>query len=271
MQQGKSSKKDSAMQATHNDRSHKILVIEDDRDLAQLARLHLSDLGAQVEAEHDGPAGLDRALGEDWCLIILDLNLPGLDGLEVCRRLRARESHIPVLMLTARSTELDRVLGLELGADDYLTKPFSVRELQARVKAILRREEWALRKVDTPVEAASFTSETPIQVGDLAIDPQKRKVTLSGKGVTLTAKEFDLLLHFARHPGRVYSRDQLLDAVWGSGYAGYEHTVNSHINRLRTKIEVNAAVPRYLLTVWGVGYKFADADDMANGASAADS
>lgn len=250
----------------HEDSPHKILVIEDDRDLAQLAKLHLSDLGCAVTLVHDGVGGLEQALAAQWCLVILDLNLPGLDGLEVCRRLRSKESHVPILMLTARSTELDRVLGLELGADDYLTKPFSIRELQARVKAILRREDWTEAPAAPTDDTANGAGETPLRLGELIIDTQKRKVTLFGKPVSLTVKEFDLLLHFARHPGRVYTRDQLLDAVWGTGYAGYEHTVNSHINRLRTKIEKNPAYPQYLLTVWGVGYKFADADDLGVGA-----
>lgn len=251
------------IQSMHGEHPHKVLVIEDDRDLAELAKMHLSDLGVSVGLEFDGPAGLERALSEDWCLIILDLNLPSLDGLEVCRRLRAKESHTPVLMLTARTSELDRVLGLELGADDYLTKPFSVRELQARVKGILRREEWDSRETTlVPAEALPEVSGAPLKFGDLFIDPQKHKVTLAGTPVNLTSKEFDLLVHFVRHPGMVYTRDQLLDAVWGAGYAGYEHTVNSHINRLRTKIEEDPAYPRYLLTVWGVGYKFADAEDL---------
>ena len=246
----------------HEGSPHKILVIEDDRDLAQLAQLHLSDIGCAVTLVHDGLGGLEQALNQQLCLIILDLNLPGLDGLEICRRLRAKESRVPILMLTARSTELDRVLGLELGADDYLTKPFSIRELQARAKAILRREEWAEPALSAGDSSAVDGSETPIQICELAIDTQKRKVTLAGNLINLTVKEFDLLLHFVRNPGHVYTRDQLLDAVWGTGYAGYEHTVNSHINRLRTKIEKNPAYPQYLLTVWGVGYKFAEAEDI---------
>ena len=251
------------MQGMHGDQPHKVLVIEDDRDLAELAKMHLSDIGVEVGLEFDGPSGLERALSEDWCLIILDLNLPSLDGLEVCRRLRGKESHTPIMMLTARSSELDRVLGLELGADDYLTKPFSVRELQARVKGILRREEWDSRQTKAPVPSMMEALGAPIRFGELFIDPQKHKVTLGDTSISLTSKEFDLLLHFVRHPGLVYSRDQLLDAVWGAGYAGYEHTVNSHINRLRTKIETDPAYPRYLLTVWGVGYKFADPEDLA--------
>ena len=234
--------------------SRKILVIEDSPDIADLLALHLGDEGYQVEVTQDGRAGLRKALEQSYDLVILDLMLPGVDGLEICRQLRAAPSYTPILMLTARSTEIDRVVGLELGADDYLTKPFSIRELVARVKALFRRVE-------------AFTSQTPsspsavIRVGDLVIDAERRKVQVGDRPIELTAKEFDLLLHFARHPGRVYSRAQLLDLVWGYGHDGYEHTVNSHINRLRAKIERNPARPRYLLTVWGVGYKFFEAEE----------
>jgi DNA-binding response OmpR family regulator len=177
--------------------------------------------------------------------------LPGLDGIEICRRLRSNPGYTPILMLTSKASELDRVLGLEMGADDYVTKPFSVRELMARVKALFRRID-ELKKNDSP--------ETPqvIHRNDMTIDLAKRKVVLKNNAIDLTTKEFDLLVHFARHPGRVYTRAQLLDQVWGYGHDGYEHTVNSHINRLRTKIEENPAQPCYILTVWGVGYKFAE-------------
>jgi DNA-binding response OmpR family regulator len=178
--------------------------------------------------------------------------LPGMDGLDLCRRVRAKTVYTPIMMVTAKVNEFDRVLGLELGADDYLTKPFSVLELAARVKALFRRME-ALADRAGPVP------EKAIHCGDLVIDPARREVTLAGRVVNLTAKEFDLLLHFARNRGRVYSRLQLLDAVWGYGHDGYEHNVNCHINRLRAKIEANQARPRYVLTVRGVGYKFADA------------
>jgi DNA-binding response OmpR family regulator len=234
--------------------SRKILVIEDSPDIADLLALHLGDEGYQVELTQDGQAGLRKALEQPYDLVILDLMLPGVDGLEICRQLRAAPGYTPILMLTARSTEIDRVVGLELGADDYLTKPFSIRELVARVKALFRRVE-------------AFTSQTPsspsafIRMGDLVIDAERRKVQIGDRPIELTAKEFDLLLHFARHPGRVYSRAQLLDLVWGYGHDGYEHTVNSHINRLRAKIERNPARPRYLLTVWGVGYKFFEAEE----------
>lgn len=234
--------------------SRKILVIEDSPDIADLLALHLGDEGYQVELDQDGRTGLRKALEQSYDLVILDLMLPEVDGLEICRQLRAAPSYTPILMLTARSTEIDRVVGLELGADDYLTKPFSIRELVARVKALFRRVE-------------AFTSQMPsnpsavIRMGDLVIDPERRKVQIGDRPIELTAKEFDLLLHFARHPGRVYSRAQLLDLVWGYGHDGYEHTVNSHINRLRAKIERNPARPRYLLTVWGVGYKFFEAEE----------
>ena len=229
----------------------KILVIEDDRDIARLLELHLHDLGYDVHVAHDGVAGLKHALSKPYDLIILDLMLPGIEGLEVCRNLRTKPNYTPILMLTAKSTELDRVLGLEVGADDYLTKPFSIRELLARVKALFRRME-ALGAQPAP------SIRKTIQASDLAIDIERRKVTLRGKPVDLTAKEFDLLLQFAQHPGLVYTRAQLLDLVWGYAHEGYEHTVNSHINRLRAKIEGDPARPRYVLTVWGVGYRFSE-------------
>jgi DNA-binding response OmpR family regulator len=224
-----------------------LLVIEDDKDIAGLIALHLRDSGHEVTVVHDGAEGLDEAVSGRYELIILDLMLPSVDGLELCRYIRAKHPEILMLMVTAKSAEIDRVLGLELGADDYLTKPFSVRELQARVKALLRRKE----KVITP-EVVSV-----LEFGDLWIDIDKHEVKHAGTSVNLTAKEFDLLAQFARNPGRVYTRTQLLDLVWGSGYEGFEHTVNSHINRLRAKIERNPAEPVYIQTVWGVGYKFA--------------
>lgn len=228
-----------------------ILVIEDDRDIARLLDLHLRDVGYEVQVAQDGVIGCRQALSKPYDLIILDLMLPGMEGVDICRTLRAKSHYTPILMLTAKSTELDRVLGLEVGADDYLTKPFSIRELLARVKALFRRME-ALRSPPDPGEQKLICS------GELVIDTEKRKVTVSGKAIDLTAKEFDLLVHFARHPGRVYTRSQLLDLVWGYAHAGYEHTVNSHINRLRAKIERDTNRPRYIVTVWGVGYSFAD-------------
>jgi DNA-binding response OmpR family regulator len=228
-----------------------ILIIEDNRELAQLLELHLHDLSFIIDIALDGVSGIAKAEAKSYDLIILDLMLPGLDGLEICKRLRSKSSYVPILMLTSKSSEMDRVLGLELGADDYVTKPFSIMELMARVKAIFRRMENIRHKDDDD------TSEI-IHAGVMVIDSAKRSVMLDGKAIDITTKEFDLLLHFARNPGRVYSRSQLLDKVWGYGHEGYEHTVNSHINRLRSKIEEDPAQPRYILTVWGVGYKFAD-------------
>ncbi len=228
----------------------RILIVEDDLDISHLLEIHLRDCAFEVDVARDGVDGLERARRGDYAMIVLDLMLPGIDGLEICRRLRERNSGVPILMLTAKSTELDRVLGLELGADDYLTKPFSILELQARVKAILRRVERATR-------STAIDSER-IEIDRLAIDVAGRGVSLAGASIDLTAKEFDLLLHFARHPGRVFSRAQLLDQVWGYSHNGYEHTVNSHINRLRKKIEPDPAQSRYIETVWGVGYRFRD-------------
>jgi DNA-binding response OmpR family regulator len=227
----------------------RILVIEDNPDLANLVVMHLRDLSYEAETAADGVKGLAMAESGSFDLIILDLMLPGMDGLEICRRLRGRQPYVPILMLTAKSSELDRVLGLEMGADDYLTKPFSITELLARVKAIFRRiEQIDLGRHKTQTET--------IRTGELVIEAEKRSVMLRGKQVDLTAREFDLLLHFARHPGRVFTRMQLLDSLWGYSHEGYDHTVNSHINRLRAKIEDDPAHPRYILTVWGVGYKF---------------
>ena len=231
--------------------ARKILVIEDDHNIADLVALHLRDEGYDVEVQSDGGGGLASALSGQHDLIILDLMLPGTDGLTICRRLRGEQCYIPILMLTAKSSEPDRVLGLEMGADDYLTKPFSIRELVARVKAMFRRAE------AMGAGSCQPTGET-LDCGELHIDVERRSVTSSGDKVELTAKEFELLLFFAQHPGRVYSRVQLLDQVWGYGHEGYEHTVNSHINRLRAKIEKDPAKPCYVLTVWGVGYKFAE-------------
>jgi len=229
---------------------HRVLVIEDNRDIAGLVQMNLRDLSTNVDVAYNGREGLAMASRSDYNLVILDLMLPDMDGIEICRTLRNTKSYLPILMLTARTSELDRVLGLETGADDYLTKPFSIRELIARVRAIFRRVE--------AMTENGVVSESLIQRDGLEIDCEKHEVKLDGQSIALTSKEFDLLVHFARHPGRVYRREQLLDQVWGYGYDGYEHTVNSHINRLRTKIENNPTKPRYILTVWGVGYKFAE-------------
>jgi DNA-binding response OmpR family regulator len=224
-----------------------ILVVEDESDIADLLALHLRDNDFEVRVAADGHEGMRQAFICNWDLVILDVRMPGPDGLSICRALRREQAYVPILMLTSKSSELDRVLGLELGADDYVTKPFSVSELMARVKAIFRR-------IDS-LKLQTGHSGDPLVLGDMQIDPDRREVTLYGQTVPLTAREFDLLLHFARHPGRVFSRTQLLDSVWGYGHEGYEHTVNSHINRLRAKIEPDPSHPDHIVTVWGVGYK----------------
>ena len=226
--------------------SRRVLVVEDEQDIAELLALHLGDIGCDVTLAADGHDGMRQAFAREWDLVILDLCLPGPDGLSICRRLRRESRYVPVLMLTSKSSELDRVLGLELGADDYVTKPFSVSELMARVKAIFRRIE-SLKK--------RLPGGDSLSIGPLAIDVAGRQVRVGDEPTSLTAREFDLLLHFARHPGCVFSRAQLLDSVWGYGHDGYEHTVNSHINRLRAKIEPDPAQPAFIRTVWGVGYK----------------
>ena len=227
----------------------RILVIEDNEDLANLLEINLKDEMWAVELCHNGQTGFRRAQKNSYDLIVLDIMLPGMDGLEILKRLRTKENHVPVLMLTSKSSEIDRILGLEFGADDYVTKPFSVRELIARVKAIFRRVEMA---------KPENQNRSILKLYDLSIDPEKRKVVVKNNPIDLTAKEFDLIYFFANNPGRVFSRAQLLDRVWGYGHDGYEHTVNSNINRLRTKIEIDPANPEYILTVWGVGYKFRD-------------
>jgi DNA-binding response OmpR family regulator len=212
--------------------------------------MHVAELGMTPVLCDRGDTGLERFREGDIDLVILDLMLPGMDGLSVCREIRSGSGYVPVLMLTAKSTELDRVLGLEMGADDYLTKPFSVAELAARVKALFRR-------VDAMASAPAVeTSRDELIVDGLRIDPVRRRVFVTDQEVELTAREFDLLWHFASHPGRVFSRVQLLDTVWGYNHEGYEHTVNTHINRLRGKIETNPAQPEFIQTVWGVGYRF---------------
>lgn len=228
----------------------RLLVAEDQADIRELLVMNLRNAGYEVTAVADGPAALASQAEQASDLLILDLMMPGLDGLEVCKALRARGRSTPILMLTAKSTELDRVLGLELGADDYLTKPFSLAELMARVKALLRRAD-LLRAA----QAAQGAGAGSLRNGELEILPVKRQVRVRGLAVDFTALEFDLLLHFAQHPGHVFSRAQLLDAVWGYTHEGYEHTVTTHINRLRAKLEADPMRPEMILTVRGAGYK----------------
>jgi len=232
--------------------NRRILIIEDNRDLVELVKLHLESEGYEVDAALDGPEGLAAFAPGKWGLIILDWMLPGLSGLEVLRQVRAQDAQTPVLMLTARGEEADKVLGLELGCDDYMTKPFSVRELVARIKVLRRRIERAEEI------ASGAASDRVLQVGPLTIDTGMRRVTVHGQAVQLTVKEYDLLYALASRPGRTFSRRQLLDLVWHQDTDVYEHTVNSHINRLRAKIEADPNRPALILTVWGIGYRFTD-------------
>ncbi len=231
-----------------------ILVAEDQTDIRELIALNLRQGGYEVTTVGDGEAALASQHEQSHDLLILDLMMPRLDGLEVCKALRARGRSMPILMLTAKATELDRVLGLELGADDYLTKPFSLAELMARVKALLRRAD-LLRAAQSQAQ----TAPTCLRNGDLEIQPTKRQVRWRGASLDFTALEFDLLLHFASHPGHVFSRGQLLNAVWGYTHDGYEHTVTTHINRLRAKLEADPLRPQLILTVRGAGYKMREA------------
>ena len=227
-----------------------VLIIEDNPAIAELVSMQVTDLGMTPVLANRGDDGLARFRQGGIDLVVLDLMLPGLDGLAVCREIRTAPDYVPVLMLTAKSTELDRVLGLEMGADDYLIKPFSVAELGARIKALFRRgDAFSARATATPESRV-------IEVDGLRIDSSRRRVFVKDAEVELTAREFDLLWHFASHRGRVFSRAQLLDSVWGYNHQGYEHTVNTHINRLRNKIETDPSDPRYVQTVWGVGYRF---------------
>jgi DNA-binding response OmpR family regulator len=236
-----------------DDMTRRVLVVEDDADIGRLVKLQLAELDCESRLIDDGVTACGEAQSGAYDLVILDVMLPRMDGLQICRRLREKDQCTPVLMLTSKATELDRVLGLELGADDYMTKPFSMLELAARVKGMFRRAEQ---------RAAAATAAAPkaqrIEVDGLCLDLERHEAYVGDRSVELTAKEFELLAHFARCPGRVYTRAQLLDQVWGYSHSGYEHTVNSHINRLRNKIERDPANPDFIQTVWGVGYKFAD-------------
>ena len=239
------------------DSTKRILIVEDDLHIAELLRMHLRDEGYVVEHAADGHAGLRELERSHWDALVLDLMLPGIDGLEICRRARAMARYTPIIIISARSSEVHRILGLELGADDYLAKPFSVLELVARVKALLRRTDALAR--NARMDSGSLS------IGELDIEPLAREVRIDGKLIELTPREFDLLHFFALSPGKVFSRLDLLNHVWGYHHDGYEHTVNTHINRLRIKIEIDPAQPRRILTVWGHGYKLSAS---ANGETA---
>jgi len=227
-----------------------ILMIEDDDNIRELVDIHLKDIHCTTTMVGDGETGIRHALTKAFDLIILDINLPDINGVEVCRILRAEKIITPIIMLTALTEEIDKIIGLETGADDYLTKPFSILELMARVKAILRRTEINKNAADGPDEVIRF--------GELIVDPKKRKVLFGKNKIELTPKEFDLLYLFISNPGKSYTRDNLLNLVWGHEFSGFEHTVNSHINRLRAKIETDLNKPKYILTTWGIGYRFTD-------------
>jgi two-component system, OmpR family, alkaline phosphatase synthesis response regulator PhoP len=234
-------------------KSISVLVVEDNTDLLNLLKINLSDQGYEVFEAKDGETAIQQYQLHSPSLLILDVMLPRLDGLEVCKRIRKENPRIPILMLTAKAEEVDKVLGLELGADDYMTKPFSIRELLARVKAIIRR-------LHAHTESNS-KKDKMLKFDSLVLDTIKRKVMLEGETIELTSKEYDLLHLFFSNPGKAYSREELLNIVWGYSYEGYSHTVNSHINRLRSKIEDDPSDPHYIRTVWGVGYRFADNEE----------
>lgn len=231
--------------------SASILCVEDDPDIGRLLMAIFGEAGFAAEWARTGEEALER--WPEASLVVLDLMLPGIDGLSVCREIRARDSALPLIMLTAKAGTSDIVRGLEIGADDYMTKPFEAAILLARVQALLRRRSEARSGSDVVAANAALV------VGELTIDSAAHRVSLGGEPLALTAKEFALLSLFASHPGRSFSRGELLDAVWGPEFDGFDHTVNTHINRLRGKIETDPAEPRYIHTVWGVGYRFADA------------
>jgi len=233
---------------------HPILIVEDDQDLSELIKIQFIDQNYNVRQCFNGNDAVEKFQTETFSLIILDVMLPGKDGFEICKTIRKSDSQTPILMLTAKAEEVDKIMGLEFGADDYLTKPFSIKELTARVKALIRRSQVKPNSADTVNDAITF--------GQLNIYPNKRSIELNGDIFDLTSKEFDLLMLFANNPGRAYSRQELLDVVWGYQYSGYSHTVNSHINRLRSKIEGDPSEPTFIKTVWGVGYRFVELEEL---------
>jgi DNA-binding response OmpR family regulator len=227
-----------------------ILIVEDEQDIAELIKVHMEDLSHKVDLCDNGNLAIEMALVQSYSLLILDINLPGCSGLDVCRKVRESKPEQAILMLTSRTSEVDRIVGLELGADDYMTKPFSIRELQARVHALLRRVHL--------LENRKSSDDTSLQItiGELSIDQRTHRAKINNQILDLTSTEFDLLCFMASHPDQVFSRAQLLDQVWGYHHSGYEHTVNSHINRLRKKLNINNETSTFVQTVFGVGYKF---------------
>ncbi len=235
--------------------SEKILVIEDDLEMIELLRACSAEIGCEVDHETDGRIGLERAKQGEYRMVIVDVNLPTLGGFEVCRQLRAEKVSLPILMLTARADEIDKVLGLELGADDYVTKPFSVRELVARIKALVRRADIS--------RSAPQDNSARMKFADLEIDLTRRRVFRGTDRIDLTAVEFDLLVFLALHPGRPFSREELMREVWGYQSSGFEPTVTMHLSRLRAKVEPDPANPTFILTVRGVGYRFVEVEELA--------
>ena len=233
------------------ERKISLLVVEDDENISSAISEYFSRAGYNVKTVEDGLMGVKSALEDPPDAVVLDLMLPKMDGLSVCRELREKANHLPILMLTAKDDVVDKVLGLEMGADDYITKPFSLRELEARIKSVLRRNR-------IPASLDGSKDEAPVVRGRLKIDPARREVTIGERQVDLTPKEFDLLRLFAGNPGRVFPRKYLLEKIWDYSYEGYDRTIDSHINRLRAKIEENPENPQMVLTVWGIGYKFSD-------------
>ncbi|TMP35497.1 response regulator transcription factor [Pseudoalteromonas rubra] len=227
----------------------KVLIVEDDADIADLLRVHLNELDLDVEHLASGDRVMPHLSNHHYAIVILDIMLPEVDGLTLCREIKTRYPKVSVIMMTSKSSEMDRIIGLEMGADDYICKPFSYREFQARVKAQLRH----IKLLCEP-QPQTATSPSPVVIGQLHIDPHFHELTLQQTPVDLTATEFDLVLFFARHPNQVFSRAQLLESVWGYDHLGYEHTVNSHINRIRNKFE-QITEHTIIETVWGVGYK----------------
>ena len=228
---------------------YNVLLIEDDKNILELLKIHLTDLFCEVTTTQNGKEAIEIAVKQNFDLIILDIMLPGSNGLEICRRIRVVNRQIPIMIVSAKSEEIDKVMGLETGADDYLTKPFSIREFIARVKVIFRRKEERVNKTN-------LSNEPKLKFNDLEIDVDKRKIILDNTRIELSPKEFELLTLLASNPGKSYSRKKLLSLVWGYDFDGYEHTVNSHINRLRGKIEHDISNPKYILTTWGIGYRF---------------
>ena len=242
----------------------KILIVEDEADIANLIQVHLTELDIDSDICSHGQQALELALNQNYQLVMLDVMLPGMNGLDICRQLRQIKPLQAILMLTSKTSETDRVLGLELGADDYMTKPFSIRELQARVRTQLRRVHALSDKSKTEFASQNETSQSgqnEVQssnstcIGQLLVDHRYHQVTYKDNVINLTSTEFELLGFLCKNPDQVFSRAQLLDSVWGYNHSGYEHTVNSHINRLRNKLEEDCAEPQIIQTVWGVGYK----------------